>query len=84
METSFTVEKVSEINPKALLADGFNDAILGMCMQFGQEHVVAYDYDKCVEILKDRDGMSMDEAIEYIEYNVVWCLHGSIFTCIYN
>ena len=72
----YSVEKVSEINPEALLADGFNKAIVGMCMQFGQEHVVAYDYDKCLEILKDRDDMSIDEAIEYMEYNVVGAYMG--------
>jgi len=72
----YSIEKVSEINSSALLADGFDEAILGMCMQFGQEHVVAYDYDKCLEILKDRDDMSIDEAIEYMEYNVVGAYMG--------
>ena len=76
METSFSVEKVSEINPKALLADGFNEAILGMCVQFGQEPVVAYNYNKCIEILKKRDGMSGSEATEYMEYNVVGAYMG--------
>jgi len=76
MKTSFSVEKVSEINPKALLADGFNEAILGMCIQFGQEPVVAYNYNKCVEILKNRDGMDDSEAIEYMEYNVVGAYMG--------
>lgn len=71
MESKFTVEEVSEINPKALLADGFNDAILGMCVQFGQEPVVAYNYNECLEILKNRDGMSNSEATEYMDYNVV-------------
>jgi len=73
---TYSVEKVSEINPEALLADGFNDAILGMCLQFGQEPVVAYDYEKCLEILEERDGMSRSEGEEYMEYNVIGAYMG--------
>ena len=73
---TYSIEKVSEINPEALLADGFNGAILGMCLQFGQEPVVAYDYNKCIEILKDRDGMGTEEAEEYMDYNVIGAYMG--------
>jgi len=72
----YNVEKISEINPEALLADGFNNAILGMCLQFGQEPVVAYDYEKCLEILEERDEMSRSEAEEYMEYNVIGAYMG--------
>tara|TARA_R110000803_G_C11931351_1_gene315490 strand:- start:614 stop:865 length:252 start_codon:yes stop_codon:yes gene_type:complete len=74
MDMGFNIEKISEVNPKALLADGFNDAILGMCMQFGQEPVVAYDYDKCLEILQK--DMSYEDAVEYMEFNVVGAYMG--------
>ena len=72
----FSIEKVSEINPEALLADGFNDAIMGMCMQFGQLPIVAYDYDKCLKILQERDDMSRSDAVEYMEYNVIGAYMG--------
>ena len=60
--TLYSIENISEINSEALLAEGFNNAILGMCLQFGQEPVVAYDYEKCLEILEERDEMSRSEA----------------------
>jgi len=72
----YNIEKISEINPEALLADGFNDAIMGMCHQFGQEPVVAYDYEKCLKILESRDEMTLDEAREYMEFNVVGAYMG--------
>ena len=72
----YSIEKVSEINSEALLADGFNDAILGMCLQFGQEPIVAYDYEKCLEILENRDGMNRGESEEYMEYNVIGAYMG--------
>ena len=53
-----------------LLADGFDGALIGMGRQFNQELAV-YDYSKCVEILMERDGMSQDDAVEWMEYNVV-------------
>jgi hypothetical protein len=48
-----------------LIADGFNDAILGV-----HNEKVVYSSNKCIEILK-KGGMSEDEAIEYFEYNVL-------------
>lgn len=66
-----TIEEITDISPEALLADGFDDAILGMCIQFGSEPVVAYDFNKCVEILIERDDMEREEAIDFINFNVV-------------
>jgi len=74
---TYSIEKVSEINPEALLADGFNDAILGMCLQFGCEPIVAYDYNKCIDILIKRDGMTTSEASDYIQFNVIGAYVGN-------
>ena len=54
-----------------LLADGFEDACLGIATlaQNGAEGAV-YDVDKCVDVLRLRDGMSFEDAREYFEYNV--------------
>ena len=70
-KTKLTIDEIAEINPEAMLADGFDDAILGMCVQFGAEPLVAYDYEKCVEILIERDGMTRIEAIDFIQFNVI-------------
>ena len=55
-----------------LLADGFEDAILGLgswpCGQ-GPQDVVVYDLDKCALILMARDGMTDDEAYEFLAFN---------------
>ena len=36
-------EWVADYNEEALLADGFDSAVLGMCERFGIDLVVAYD-----------------------------------------
>ncbi len=60
---------ISDVNPKAMKADGFDEAILGMSTRIGDESLIAYDYDKCIEILQGE--MSYEEAVEYMEFNVV-------------
>jgi len=54
-----------------LLADGFNDAVIGMGERAGQPIIVVYDFDKCVAILCERDGLDYDDAVEFMYYNVV-------------
>lgn len=53
----------------ALLADGFESAFIGWGTQFSRA-VAIYDYAKCVQILVTRDGMSPEDAMEFIEFNV--------------
>lgn len=64
-------EIITQYNEDALLADGFDDAIIGITRRINMEPVVAYDYDKCVEILMTNSGMEYEDAVEYMEYNVV-------------
>lgn len=75
MERQDLLDKLKEINPEALLADGFEDAFIGICNRFGQEPLAAYDYDKCIEVLM-RD-MSHEEAVEYFDYNVIGAWMGT-------
>ena len=53
-------------DPEALLADGFDEAILGLCSITGR---IVYCMDTCIEVLK-KQGMDEDEAYEYFSYNV--------------
>ena len=53
---------------KVLLADGFEDAFVGIGRQFGKP-ISVYDRYKCIQILM-KDGMEEEEAEEYFEYNV--------------
>ena len=70
-KTKISIEEISDLNPEAMMADGFDEAILGMCVQFGTAPLVAYDYEKCVDMLMKRDEMSKQEAVDYMEFNVI-------------
>jgi hypothetical protein len=50
-----------------LLADGFDDAFLGIGRQFGKPFAI-YDKERCLRILQET--MSEEEAIEYFSFNV--------------
>lgn len=64
---------------EALLADGFEKAAIGVVaydIAKGSSRVV-YDYDACIAILMERDGMSDEDAAEHMEFNVVGAYVGA-------
>ena len=66
----FRVEQIMQalVDEEALLADGFEEALLGHTQ--GLNVVAVYDYDMCVHILMERDGMTCEDAVEFMDYNV--------------
>jgi len=65
------LEELAEENPKALLADGFEDAFIGVARVHSKPPLVAYSCAACVKILMQRDGMTWEEAEEYFNFNVL-------------
>ena len=64
-------ELVESYDSEMLTADGFDDAIIGVSERFGRSPIIAYDKDKCIQILMDRDGMDYEEAMEFFDFNVI-------------
>lgn len=61
-------DALSEYNPEALLADGFEDAYIGFVAGFSGG-IAVYNRRKCIEILMERDGMTHVEAEEFFSFN---------------
>jgi hypothetical protein len=54
-----------------LLADGFEDAFLGVVESFGAQPKACYDFARCLKVLMSGDeSMTLDEAEEYMSFNV--------------
>tara|TARA_R100000406_G_scaffold73516_1_gene53778 strand:- start:1442 stop:1711 length:270 start_codon:yes stop_codon:yes gene_type:complete len=53
---------------ECLTADGFDDALVGCT--YGANVVAVYDINKMIEVLIC-EGMDYDDAVEYLEYNVI-------------
>ena len=49
--------------------EGFDEAILGTADQSSQGSIL-YDYESMIDILINRDGMTREDAAEFIEFNV--------------
>jgi hypothetical protein len=64
-------EEIAQVNEEALLADGYEDALIGYVERFGQEPVALYDREKCIAILMKRDKMDFDGAVEFFEFNTL-------------
>lgn len=62
-------DRITMVNPEALTADGFDDAIIGIAHKFNHA-VVAYDWDKCIQVLMD-GGMDYTDALEYFTFNTI-------------
>jgi len=63
---------------KTLFADGFDEAMLGIT----DDSRIVYSKVQMLEILVSRDEMSVEEAIEFLEYNT-WNTYVGDYTPIY-
>lgn len=61
-------EMLSNENPEALFADGFDTALVGIARQFTRS-LALYDRAKCIAVLMGQ-GMDEEGAEEYFEFNV--------------
>lgn len=67
--------ELAEANPDACVADGFEDAYIGHTLGV-RPSVAVYDYERCVDVLMERDRMTREEAIEYLNFNTVYAYVG--------
>ena len=72
-----TRDEIAEINPEALLCDGFDDAIIGMAERINLGSVVAYDVEKIITILSkdmevDESELEEGETIEMKQYEMAY------------
>ena len=53
-------------------ADGFDEAKIGVMRRAGQQDIIiVYDFQRCVDVLMEREGWTDEEAEEWMETNVV-------------
>lgn len=67
-------EIIEMAEPEAIVWDGFNDAIVGT----DTNGKLVYDIGKMTEILMTRDGMEYEEAIEFLDFNVLCAYVGEL------
>ena len=65
-------EWIEEIHPDetVILADGFDDALIGVGRIFNGLPIAVYDSDLCIDELKKK-GMNQEDAEDWFNYNVI-------------
>lgn len=52
------------------LADGFDDALIGVGLRAGQPTIAVYSWERCLGILMEQ-GLTEEDAEEHMNFNVV-------------
>ena len=55
----------------AVILDGLDEAIIGIVEEFGNGPRILYSKNKILDILCERDLMTMGEAEEFYGYNII-------------
>lgn len=64
-------QHLQNIGESTLLMDGFDEALIGFSQRINEPLLAVYKWQRMVQILKNRDKMSYEDAVEYIEYNCI-------------
>jgi hypothetical protein len=62
------LDKYGDLEFELLTADGFEEAIIGVDCKSGR---VIYEVQRMKEILMEDDNMDEDEAMDFLDYNVL-------------
>ena len=75
------IANMSRENKELLVEMGYEDAVIledpdydSAIVGVSESGRVIYDYDKMVEWLMETDGMSQEDAVEFIDYNTIRAL----------
>lgn len=66
-------EMLDERGEQAIVLDDFDDAIEGY-VEVASRIRVVYDYEKCIDVLRQADDMTEEDARDTFEYNTVRAL----------
>ncbi len=72
-------DDLGELNPEAVIFDGFDDCIVGYATRMNMPAVIVYDEDLMVANMMARGELDLDEAVEYLSFNTfgMWAGEGT-------
>lgn len=74
-------EMCVQYDEEILLADGYDEAFVGVVTRCGGPTIACYDAKRCVELLEERDGMTSEDADEYFAFNTEGAFVGPHTPC---
>ena len=76
----YWTEQWHYLRSDAIQLDGCDSAVVGIT----ESGELCYSYELLVDVFVARDEMTYDEAVEWVEYNIVSLLWYAKFTLIYT
>lgn len=71
IDSEHIIETLDAQNGSYVLLPDFDDALIGVCYEFGKATSAAYDYNKIIDILIEDSDMDREAAEEYFEFNIL-------------
>lgn len=65
------VSFLEDVTEGAIVYDGFEDAFIGFAERCASPGVAVYSYERMIQVLMGRDDMTYEEAVEFIDFNVL-------------
>lgn len=56
---------------ETLLMDGFDEALIGFSQRINEPFLAVYSWNKMMDTCMNRDGMTWEDAEEYISFNCI-------------
>ena len=73
--TAMTRERLQEalenMGENVLLMDNFDEACIGFSQRINEPLLAVYSWELMMKVCIERDGMTYEEADEYISYNCI-------------
>ena len=61
---------INSLEEGTIILDGLNDCIVGTTTNHLGKEVLVYSVDRILEVLRVRDNMECEEALEFFFYNI--------------
>lgn len=61
---------ISKLNPEAVFVEDFDEALIGPAERFSRV-VAAYDHDRCLALMMNRNHILCEEAIRLFDFNII-------------
>lgn len=64
-------EHLANTHDDLLLLDGLDDAIIGTSQRINEPVLAVYSWEKIINILVERDDMDFEDAVEFVDFNIL-------------
>ena len=65
------IDRLLDYGEELIKFDDLDDGIIGITINTYRESIIAYDYNKCINIIATLHNLDLNSAQEYLDFNIV-------------